>query len=137
MKTEQGVRFKAIGKAAIQGTKQIGKTLTAMSDSPDKRGRGKLAEVNAAQHTQQKKRKRKSKRKSTAKATDQSLGLDTSKLLISLELDTGFKNSSSTPQVLVEWLLLTREEFTLLKALSTQPRMLRLQQLLLTVRVKG
>lgn len=78
--SEQGVRFKAIGKAAIQGTKQIGKTLTAMSDSPDKRGRGKLAEVNAAQFSEREKRKRKSKRQSVVKATDQSLGLDTSEL---------------------------------------------------------
>lgn len=76
---EQGVRFIAIGKAAIQGTKQIGKTLTAMSDSPDKRGRGKLAEVNAVQFSQRDQRQRQSKRKSVMKATDQSLGLDTSK----------------------------------------------------------
>eukprot|EP00980_Cylindrotheca_fusiformis_P021401 scaffold8259_cov143-Cylindrotheca_fusiformis.AAC.19 len=75
---EQGVRFKAIGKAAIKGTKQIGKTLTAMSDSPDKRGRGKLAEVNAAQFQQREKRKRKAKGKQTVTVTDESLGLDTS-----------------------------------------------------------
>ncbi|CAJ1965882.1 unnamed protein product [Cylindrotheca closterium] len=75
---EQGVRFRAIGKAAIQGTKQIGKTLTAMSDSPDKRGRGKLAEIKDAQFSQREKRKRKSKRKSVVKEKDQSLGLDTS-----------------------------------------------------------
>lgn len=76
--TEQGVRFKAIGKAAIKGTKQIGKTLTAMSDSPDKRGRGKLAEVNAAQFQQREKRKRKAKGKQAISVSDESLGLDTS-----------------------------------------------------------
>lgn len=67
------MRFRAIGKAAIQGTKQIGKTLTAMSDSPDKRVRSKLAEVNAGQSSQQEKRKQ-------VKVSDQSLGLDNSKL---------------------------------------------------------
>jgi hypothetical protein len=83
---EQGVRFKDIGKAAMKGTKQIGKTLTAMSDSPDKRGRGKLAEVNAAQFHQREKRKRKAKGKQAVTVTDESLGLDTSEFHYSLML---------------------------------------------------
>lgn len=34
--------LKSIGKAVTKGTKKIGKTLTAISDSPDRRGRGRL-----------------------------------------------------------------------------------------------
>jgi hypothetical protein len=41
--------LKSIGKAVTKGTKQIGKTLTAISDSPDRRGRGRLQMV---QHKQ-------------------------------------------------------------------------------------
>ena len=74
--TDQGVRFKSIGKAAIKGTKQIGKTLTAMSDSPDKRGRGKLAQVNATQFQQQEKRKRKDKGRRSVTVAEESLGLE-------------------------------------------------------------
>ena len=74
---DQGVRFKSIGKAAIKGAMQIGGTLTAMSDSPDKRGRGKLAQVNAAQFQQREKRKRKEKGKKAVTVLDESLGLDT------------------------------------------------------------
>jgi hypothetical protein len=70
----------------MKGTKQIGKTLTAMSDSPDKRGRGKLAEVNAAQFHQREKRKRKAKGKQAVTVTDESLGLDTSEFHYSLML---------------------------------------------------
>lgn len=76
--TEQGVRIKSIGKAAIKGAKQIGGTLTAISDTADKRGRGKLAQVNAAQFQQRgEKRKRKEKDKKAVAAIDESLGLDT------------------------------------------------------------
>lgn len=39
--TTQG-GLKSIGKAVTMGTKQIGKTLTSMSDSPDSRGKGKV-----------------------------------------------------------------------------------------------
>ena len=73
---DQGVRFKSIGKAAIKGTKQIGKTLTAMSDSPDKRGRGKLAQVNATQFQQREKRKRKDKGRRSVTVSEESLGLE-------------------------------------------------------------
>jgi hypothetical protein len=46
---EHGVGFKSIGKAVTKGTKKIGKTLTTMADSPDKRGQGRLAQVNQPQ----------------------------------------------------------------------------------------
>ena len=41
MHVQQG-GLKSIGKAVTMGTKQIGKTLTSMSDSPDRRGKGKV-----------------------------------------------------------------------------------------------
>eukprot|EP00934_Nitzschia_sp_Nitz4_P002078 Nitzschia sp. Nitz4//scaffold140_size61219//29533//49080//NITZ4_006440-RA/size61219-augustus-gene-0.64-mRNA-1//-1//CDS//3329536227//2078//frame0 len=46
---DPGVRLKDIGKAALKGTKHIGKTLTSMSNTSDRRGQGKLAHVSAPQ----------------------------------------------------------------------------------------
>ena len=43
------MRFKSLGKAVTKGTKQIGKTLTTISDSPDKRGRDRIAHASAPQ----------------------------------------------------------------------------------------
>lgn len=42
--------LKSIGKAVTKGTKQIGKTLTSISDTPDRRGKGKLFLVNNPQY---------------------------------------------------------------------------------------
>ena len=47
-----------------------------MSDSPDKRGRGKLAQVNATQFQQQEKRKRKDKGRRSVTVAEESLGLE-------------------------------------------------------------
>ena len=121
---EQGVRFKAIGKAAIQGTKQIGKTLTAMSDSPDKRGRGKLAEIKDARFSQREKRKRKSKRKSVVKETDQSLGLDTSKFIQLCCFVTMIGGANQwLSQALGVWLLRSRVKCMPSRAQSIHPTM--------------
>lgn len=73
--SEQGTRFKSIGKAALKGTKQIGKTLTAISDSPDRRAQGRLAQVHASQFTQRHKRKEKG-RNQRGVLSNESLGLD-------------------------------------------------------------
>jgi hypothetical protein len=37
-----GRGLKSIGKAVTKGTKQVGKTLTNITESPDKRGQGRL-----------------------------------------------------------------------------------------------
>lgn len=79
---DQGVRLKGIGKVAIKGTKQIGRTLTAISDSPDKRVQRK---VNEAQYNQREKRKQKTKRRRSITVSDESLGFD----------DTGVEGMSS------------------------------------------
>jgi hypothetical protein len=42
---EQGARLKLIGKAVSKGTQHIGKTLTILADSPDKRGQGRLVKI--------------------------------------------------------------------------------------------
>lgn len=76
--SEQGARFKSLGKAALKGTKQIGKTLTAISDSPDRRAQGRLAQVQASQFTQRHKRKQWNQ---TPVLASDSLGLDGGKLL--------------------------------------------------------
>ena len=34
--------MKSIGKAVTKGTKQLGKAVTAIAESPDKRGKGKM-----------------------------------------------------------------------------------------------
>jgi hypothetical protein len=75
---ERGVGFKSIGKAVTKGSKKIGKTLTTMADSPDKRGQGRLAQVNTPQFYNRDIRKDKAKQ--TKLVADGSLGLDTGKL---------------------------------------------------------
>lgn len=75
---DQGVGLKSIGKAAMKGTKKIGKTLTAISDSPDKRGQGRMAKVKNPQfHSRE---NRKDKGKHTKVISDSDLGFDTGKL---------------------------------------------------------
>jgi hypothetical protein len=74
---EQGPSLKAIGIAALKGTKQIGKTLTAISDSPDRRGQGRLAKINARQSNARENRKSKKLRANTANpGYHDSLGLE-------------------------------------------------------------
>lgn len=74
---EQGARFKSIGKAALKGTKQIGKTLTAISDSPDRRAQGRLAQVSAPQFYNRQNRKDKARKPQVNVMAHDSLGLDT------------------------------------------------------------
>lgn len=71
--------FKKIGKAAIKGTKQIGKTLTAMSDSPDKRGQLGMAKAINTQHYSRENHKEKAKQSKLVEDGD--LGLDTGKIV--------------------------------------------------------
>jgi hypothetical protein len=71
---EQGVGFKSIGKAVKKGTKHIGKTMTAISDSPDKRGQGMVGQVTAPQFYNRENRK--DKRKQLHVTVEGSLGLD-------------------------------------------------------------
>ena len=66
--------------AALNGTKQIGKTLTAISDSPDRRGQGRLAKINARQLYSREIRKNKhSQVESSSTAYHESLGLENGK----------------------------------------------------------
>jgi hypothetical protein len=62
----------------MKGTKQIGKTLTAISDSPDKRGQGRMNKVKNPQFSSRENRKDKGKQ--TKMVPDSDLGLDTGKL---------------------------------------------------------
>lgn len=77
--TEHATRFKSIGKAALKGTKQIGKTLTAISDSPDKRGQGRLAQISAPQFYNRQQRNDKLKYQHATALSNESLGLDIGK----------------------------------------------------------
>jgi hypothetical protein len=78
---EQGVRLKSIGKAVTKGTKKIGKTLTTMAESPDKRGQERFAKINAPQFYEKEK---KGNLKDVAPAS----------AAASLGMDTGTYNSS-------------------------------------------
>lgn len=71
-----------------KGTKQIGKTLTAISDSPDKRAQGLLSQVHARQFYHRQNRREKAKQLKIAKQGKQP---DSSRLVAggSLGLDTG------------------------------------------------
>ena len=71
---EQTVGFKSIGKAVKMGTKQIGKTMTAISESPDKRGQGRIGQVTALQSYSRDNRK--DKRNQHHVSFEGSLGLD-------------------------------------------------------------
>ncbi|KAG7355258.1 vacuolar-sorting-associated protein 13 C-terminal domain containing protein [Nitzschia inconspicua] len=46
---EQGVRFKTIGKVVSKGTQHIGKKLTNLTESPDKRAQERIAKINTPQ----------------------------------------------------------------------------------------
>lgn len=75
---EQGVRFKTIGKAVTKGTKQIGKTLTNLADSPDKRAQERLAKINTPQFYDRSARKGNIKDVAPTSNED-SMGLDAGK----------------------------------------------------------
>lgn len=67
--------------AALNGTKQIGKTLTAISDSPDRRGQGRLAKINARQLYSRENRKNKNTHVDPSIAAyNESLGLENGKI---------------------------------------------------------
>jgi hypothetical protein len=72
---EQGRGMKSIGKVVTKGTKQIGKTLTTMSDSPNKRGQSRMNHIQNPQF--RKSEARKEKKKTTKMVAGSSLGLDT------------------------------------------------------------
>ena len=75
---DQGVRLKTIGKAVTKGTKQIGKTLTNLADSPDKRAQERLAKIHTPQFYD--KSTRKGNIKDVAPTSNEnSMGLDTGK----------------------------------------------------------
>jgi hypothetical protein len=76
--TEQGVRLKSLGKAVTKGTKQIGKTLTNLADSPDKRAQERLAKINTPQFYDWEKRKGNVTHQGAL--LEGSLGMDTGKL---------------------------------------------------------
>lgn len=75
---EQGARFKTIGKAVTKGTKQIGKTLTNLADSPDKRAQERLAKINTPQFYDRSTRKGNIKDVAPA-SNENSMGLDAGK----------------------------------------------------------
>lgn len=68
--------MKTIGKAVTKGTKQIGKTLTNLADSPDKRAQERLAKIHAPQFYDRSTRKGNIK-DVALKSNENSLGLDT------------------------------------------------------------
>jgi hypothetical protein len=67
--------FKSFGKAVTKGTKQIGKTLTSISDSPDQRGKGRLFLVQNPQYAKGTPKNKTLKGRPTIVAAG-SLGLD-------------------------------------------------------------
>jgi hypothetical protein len=70
--------LKSLGKAVSKGTKQIGKTLTAMSDSPDKRGKGLVFNLQNPDRLRTSNRRKMFQHNVTFAATGVStLGLDT------------------------------------------------------------
>jgi hypothetical protein len=73
---EQGTRFKSIGKAVTKGTQQIGKTLTILADSPDKRAQERLAKIHTPQFYERSARKGNLKDVGPS-FDDGSLGMDT------------------------------------------------------------
>lgn len=79
---DQGPRLRSIGKAALKGTKKIGKTLTAMSESPDRRGQGRMAKIKAPQMYEREKNRvtRKTRTNQTGATSHASLGLENGKL---------------------------------------------------------
>lgn len=72
-----GVGLKSFGKAVTKGTKKIGRTLTTIADSPDKRAQERVAKVVTPKA--KKRRQRKGNVKHMRSAQNESLGLDIGK----------------------------------------------------------
>lgn len=87
---ENGVGLKSLGKAVTKGTKQIGKTLTNLADSPDKRAQERLAKINTPQFYDWEKRKGNVKEQD--KLLDGSLGMDTGTFPCANSVVTGFQS---------------------------------------------
>lgn len=76
-----GSSLKSIGKVVTKGTKQIGKTLTAIAESPDKRGQGRLFLMQNPQFSNRRSSaKTKKGRSKNVQVEGSVLGLDTGKL---------------------------------------------------------
>ena len=71
------VGLKSFGKAVTKGTKKIGRTLTTIADSPDKRAQERVAKVVTPKA--KKRRQRKGNVKHMRSAQNESLGLDIGK----------------------------------------------------------
>lgn len=98
--------MKSIGKAVSKGTQQIGKTLTNLADSPDKRAQERLAKINTPQFYDR------SARKGNLKDVGQSLddgdlGMDAGESLESLCLCSAQASSST----LTLWNLIIRHKW--------------------------
>lgn len=72
---EQNAGLKSIGKAVSKGTKKIGKTLTTLADSPDKRAKQRVAKM----ATPKAKGGRKRRGNNFKQRSSSSLGLDIGK----------------------------------------------------------
>jgi hypothetical protein len=124
---EQVTTIKSISKVVTKGTKHIGKTLTAMSDSPDKHRQGL---INKMQNPQHQRDGRREKVKQTKVVVNGAMGMDTGKswsCLPRLWLCLEAKSPFIFLQVLVGQKQLT-EKFTLLRLSRTLPLMLPLRQ---------
>lgn len=77
-----GSGLKSIGKAVTKGTKQVGKTLTNIAESPDKRGQGKLFLIQNPQFSRLRSSDKRTQGRSNVHVQLESgaLGLDTGKI---------------------------------------------------------
>jgi hypothetical protein len=74
--------LKSIGKAVTKGTKQVGKTLTNIAESPDKRGQGKLFLIQNPQFSSLRRSDKRTKRRLNVHVPVEggALGLDTGRI---------------------------------------------------------
>ena len=82
---EHHVGLKSIGKAVTKGTKKIGRTLTTIADTPDKRAQERLAKV-VSPKTKKHKRKNGSGKHARRSVENESLGLDIGKFMYAFQI---------------------------------------------------
>ena len=80
--TEQNVGLKLIGKAVSKGTKKIGKTLTTLADSPDKRAQQRVAKMATPKAKGKRGKRRNLITKRLSNNDSGSLGLDIGKWMM-------------------------------------------------------
>jgi hypothetical protein len=77
-----GSGLKSIGKAVTKGTKQVGKTLTTIAESPDRRGQGKFFLIQNPQFSSLRSsdKRKKGRSKVHVPVEGGALGLDTGRI---------------------------------------------------------